>query len=103
QEEGEKWIVKLIRDTRMDAKVDFKDNSVIMNPTYNPVYQQVIERTKALVFRSQVLNGAIDKRGNSAAKKDEGKQDQKPKQKQQQQQKPARRQQPDTAVSVAAQ
>ncbi|KAJ2337403.1 eukaryotic translation initiation factor 3 subunit E [Coemansia sp. RSA 1694] len=104
QEEGEKWIVKLIRDTRMDAKVDFKDNSVIMNPTYNPVYQQVIERTKALVFRSQVLNGAIDKRGNSTAKKDESKQDQKPKQqKQQQQQKPGRRQQPETAVPVAAQ
>ncbi|KAJ1953859.1 eukaryotic translation initiation factor 3 subunit E [Linderina pennispora] len=81
QEEGEKWIVKLIRETRMDAKVDFKDNTVIMNPSYNPIYQQVIERTKALVFRSQVLNGAIDKRGSSAAKKGEQKQ-----QKQQQQQ-----------------
>ncbi|KAJ2889735.1 eukaryotic translation initiation factor 3 subunit E, partial [Coemansia aciculifera] len=99
QEEGEKWIVKLIRDTRMDAKVDFKDNSVVMNPTYNPVYQQVIERTKALVFRSQVLNGAIDKRGNSAAKKDENKQqDQKQKTGRRQQQ-----QQPDASVPVAAQ
>ncbi|KAJ2756083.1 eukaryotic translation initiation factor 3 subunit E [Coemansia aciculifera] len=101
QEEGEKWIVKLIRDTRMDAKVDFKDNSVIMNPTYNPVYQQVIERTKALVFRSHVLNGAIDKRSKSAGK-DENNQEQKPYQKQQQQ-KPTKRQQPDTAVPVAAQ
>ncbi|KAJ2162149.1 eukaryotic translation initiation factor 3 subunit E [Coemansia sp. RSA 552] len=73
-EEGGKWIVKLIRDTRMDAKVDFKDNTVIMNPTYNPVYQQVIERTRALVFRSQVLNGAIDKRGTSGDKKDDAKQ-----------------------------
>ncbi|KAJ1887009.1 eukaryotic translation initiation factor 3 subunit E [Coemansia sp. S17] len=101
QEEGEKWIVKLIRDTRMDAKVDFKDNSVIMNPTYNPVYQQVIERTKALVFRSQVLNNAIDKRSQSAGK-DENSQEQKPYQKQQQQ-KPTKRQQTDTAVPVAAQ
>lgn len=73
QEEGEKWIVKLIRDTRMDAKVDFKDNTVIMNPAYNPVYQQIIERTKALIFRSQVINGAMDKRDSSAAKKDEQK------------------------------
>ncbi|KAJ2451129.1 eukaryotic translation initiation factor 3 subunit E [Coemansia sp. RSA 2336] len=73
QEDGKKWIVKLIRESRMDAKVDFKDNTVIMNPTYNPVYQQVIERTRALVFRSQVLNGAIDKRGNSANKKDTSK------------------------------
>ncbi|KAI8324162.1 eukaryotic translation initiation factor 3, subunit 6 [Martensiomyces pterosporus] len=98
QEEGEKWIVKLIRDTRIDAKVDFKDNSVIMNPSYNPVYQQVIERTKALVFRSQVLNGAIDKRGSSSAKKDE----QQKQQNKKQQQKPSKRQ-PEASVAVAAQ
>ncbi|KAJ2796501.1 eukaryotic translation initiation factor 3 subunit E, partial [Coemansia helicoidea] len=78
----------LIRDTRMDAKVDFKANAIVMNPPYNPVYQQVIERTKALVFRSQVLNGAIDKRGSAADKKDAKKQD--PKQKRGQQ-RPARR------------
>ncbi|KAJ1960695.1 eukaryotic translation initiation factor 3 subunit E [Dipsacomyces acuminosporus] len=98
QAEGEKWIVKLIRDTRMDAKVDFKDNTVIMNPAYNPVYQQVIERTKALVFRSQVLNGAIDKRDNSAAKKDED-QKQQQQNKKQQQHKSSKRQ---AEVAVAA-
>ncbi|KAJ2612374.1 eukaryotic translation initiation factor 3 subunit E [Coemansia sp. RSA 1365] len=85
QEEGEKWIVKLIRDTRMDAKVDFKENTIIMNPSYNPVYQQVIERTRALVFRSQVLNGAIDKRGTSAGKKDDQRQDQRQRRGQQRQ------------------
>ncbi|KAJ1919052.1 eukaryotic translation initiation factor 3 subunit E [Mycoemilia scoparia] len=68
QEKGEKWIVKLIRDTRMDAKVDFENNTVIMNATHNPVYQQVIERTKGVIFRSQVLNGAIDKRVSALAK-----------------------------------
>ncbi|KAJ1675888.1 eukaryotic translation initiation factor 3 subunit E [Spiromyces aspiralis] len=68
QEKGEKWIVKLIRDTRMDAKVDFENNTVIMNSAHNPIYQQVIERTKAIIFRSQVLNGAIDKREISLAK-----------------------------------
>jgi hypothetical protein len=25
QEEGEKWIVDLIRDTRVDAKIDFEE------------------------------------------------------------------------------
>ncbi|KAJ2376262.1 eukaryotic translation initiation factor 3 subunit E [Coemansia sp. RSA 2607] len=107
QEEAEKWIVKLIRDTRMDAKIDFKDNTVVMNPSYNPVYQQVIERTKALVFRSQVLNGAMDKRDSSAAKKDDKKQEQKQRgsgnkqsqqQQQQQQPKTGRRQQETVAV-----
>ncbi|OMH81765.1 Eukaryotic translation initiation factor 3 subunit E [Zancudomyces culisetae] len=62
QEEGEKWIVKLIRDSRIDAKVDLKDNFVIINPQPNPVPQQIIEKSKFLMFRSQVLNGAIDKR-----------------------------------------
>ncbi|KAJ2786213.1 eukaryotic translation initiation factor 3 subunit E [Coemansia javaensis] len=97
QEEGEKWIVKLIRDTRMDAKVDFKANTIVMNPSYNPVYQQVIERTKALVFRSQVLNGAIDKRGSAAARGD----DKKPEQQRQRrgQQRPGRRH-ADNAVAV---
>ncbi|KAJ2471632.1 eukaryotic translation initiation factor 3 subunit E, partial [Coemansia sp. RSA 2131] len=72
-EDGEKWIVKLIRESRMDAKVDFKEGTVIMNSSYNPVYQQVIERTRNLVFRSQVLNGAIDKNSNPN-KKDDAKQ-----------------------------
>ncbi|KAJ2284852.1 eukaryotic translation initiation factor 3 subunit E, partial [Coemansia sp. RSA 2706] len=91
QEDGEKWMVKLIRESRMDAKVDFKENTVIMNPSYNPVYQQVIERTRGLVFRSQVLSGAMEKRSNSA-NKDEQKQ--KPKQ-----QRPAR-QRNDTPVAA---
>lgn len=25
QDEGEKWIVNLIRDTRVDAKIDYKE------------------------------------------------------------------------------
>ncbi|PVV00486.1 hypothetical protein BB560_005130 [Smittium megazygosporum] len=66
QEHGEKWIVKLIRDTRLDAKVDLKDNLVVINPNSSPVPQLVIERSKFLSFRSQVLNGAIDKREAAA-------------------------------------
>lgn len=34
QEEGEKWIVNLIRDTRVDAKIDFEEvcpNNHIVN------------------------------------------------------------------------
>ncbi|CAG8466237.1 10233_t:CDS:2 [Ambispora leptoticha] len=62
QEEGEKWIVNLIRDTRVDAKIDFKENTVIMNQNHTSIYQQVIERTKGLSFRSQVLASTIEKR-----------------------------------------
>lgn len=40
-EEGERWIVNLIRDTRMDGKIDFKEGTVLMNHPPTSVYQQV--------------------------------------------------------------
>lgn len=58
-DEGEKWIVNLIRDTRLDAKIDFKEGTVIMNHPNSSVYQQVIERTKGGFFRTQVLTAAV--------------------------------------------
>ncbi|RKU43085.1 eukaryotic translation initiation factor 3 subunit E [Coniochaeta pulveracea] len=58
-EQGEKWIVNLIRDTRLDAKIDSQEGTVIMNHPPNSVYQQVIERTKGGFFRTQVLNAAV--------------------------------------------
>ncbi|KAF9288914.1 eukaryotic translation initiation factor 3 subunit E [Linnemannia elongata] len=62
KEEGEKWIVNLIRDTKVDAKIDYKENTVLMNNNTQSVYQQIIERTKGLSFRSQVLATSIEKR-----------------------------------------
>lgn len=41
EDEGEKWIVNLIRDTRMDGKLDYKEGTVLMNHPANSVYQQV--------------------------------------------------------------
>ncbi|KXS99451.1 hypothetical protein AC578_8160 [Pseudocercospora eumusae] len=58
-DEGEKWIVNLIRDTRVDAKIDYKAGTVIMNHPPVSVYQQVIERTKGGFFRTQVLAAAV--------------------------------------------
>ncbi|KAL1991356.1 hypothetical protein VTN49DRAFT_5348 [Thermomyces lanuginosus] len=59
QDEGEKWIVNLIRDTRVDAKIDYKEGTVVMNHPPQSVYQQVIERTKGAFFRTQVLSAAV--------------------------------------------
>ncbi|MCO5593186.1 hypothetical protein L7F22_047193 [Adiantum nelumboides] len=53
QEEGEKWIVNLIRDTKADAKIDFKEGMVHMNQTNSAIYQTVIERTRGFTFRQQ--------------------------------------------------
>ncbi|KAJ8101733.1 eIF3 subunit 6 N terminal domain-containing protein [Lipomyces tetrasporus] len=66
-EEGEKWIVNLIRDTRVDAKIDFSEGTVIMNHPPQSVYQQVIERTKGLSFRTnQVLAHMLTTRNATA-------------------------------------
>ncbi|MCJ1468903.1 eukaryotic translation initiation factor 3 subunit E [Pseudocyphellaria aurata] len=61
QDEGEKWIVNLIRDTRMDGKLDYQEGTVLMNHPANSVYQQVIERTKGSFFRTSVLSAAVAK------------------------------------------
>jgi len=61
-EEGEKWIVNLVRDSRIDAKIDFSLNIINVNNAYPTVYQSVIEKTKGLAFKSQVLSAKIDKR-----------------------------------------
>ncbi|CAL3971791.1 hypothetical protein PZA11_005076 [Diplocarpon coronariae] len=61
QDDGEKWIVNLIRDTRVDAKIDYKEGTVVMNHPPSSVYQQVIERTKGGFFRTQVLSAAVAK------------------------------------------
>lgn len=56
---AEKWIVNLIRDTRLDAKIDYQEGTVVMNHPPSSVYQQVIERTKGGFFRTQVLSAAV--------------------------------------------
>ncbi|KAL2016609.1 hypothetical protein VTK56DRAFT_3266 [Thermocarpiscus australiensis] len=56
---AEKWIVNLIRDTKLDAKIDYKEGTVVMNHPPISVYQQVIERTKGGFFRTQVLSAAV--------------------------------------------
>jgi len=59
KDEAEKWIVNLIRDTRLDAKIDYKEGTVVMNHPPSSVYQQVIERTEGGFFRTQVLSAAV--------------------------------------------
>ncbi|KJA24411.1 hypothetical protein HYPSUDRAFT_38862 [Hypholoma sublateritium FD-334 SS-4] len=61
QEEGEKWIVNLIRESRMgaDAKIDLEKNVIDINRPPQPVYQTVIEKTRQLAVRTQALGVAI--------------------------------------------
>ncbi|MBZ3877792.1 Eukaryotic translation initiation factor 3 subunit E [Sciurus carolinensis] len=63
-EEAKRWIVTLIRNTRLDAKIDSKLGHVVMGNNAVSPYQQVIEKTKSLSFRSQMLAMNIDKKLN---------------------------------------
>merc|ERR1712179_379192 len=61
-EDAEKWIVNLIRNAKLDAKIDSKQGTVVMGIDTNSPYQQLIEKTKALSFRSQMLQMNIEKK-----------------------------------------
>jgi translation initiation factor 3 subunit E len=61
QDAAERWIVNLIRNAHLDAKIDSAANHVIMG-TQNPsIYQQVIDKTKSLSFRTHVLANNLEK------------------------------------------
>lgn len=62
--EGERWVVDLVRDAKLDAKIDFKENTIQMNHFETPVYQAVIEKSKGLLFRAQAITSAMEIRAN---------------------------------------
>ena len=61
-EEAERWTVNLIRNTRLDAKIDSKLGHVIMGNNVVSSSQEVIEKTKSLSFRRQMLAMNIEKK-----------------------------------------
>ncbi|KAL3868746.1 hypothetical protein ACJMK2_041512 [Sinanodonta woodiana] len=63
-DDAERWIVNLIRNARLDAKIDSKLGHVVMGALAMSPYQQVIEKTKNLAFRSQVLAMTLEKKMN---------------------------------------
>ncbi|KAE9389700.1 hypothetical protein BT96DRAFT_959976 [Gymnopus androsaceus JB14] len=65
RDEGEKWIVNLIRETCMgqDAKIDLEKNLIQISRPPQPVYQSVIEKTRGLAMRMQALGAAIARIG----------------------------------------
>lgn len=62
-EEAELWIVKLIQNAKLDARIDSEKKRVVMSKAPPSVYQQVIERTKNLSFRSTMLLSNLEKKG----------------------------------------
>nr|CAB3241627.1 eukaryotic translation initiation factor 3 subunit E-B [Phallusia mammillata] len=62
--EAEKWIVNLIRNARLDAKIDSKMGHVMMGTQAISPYEQVIEKTKSLALRTQMLATNVERRLN---------------------------------------
>ncbi|GAY61425.1 hypothetical protein CUMW_209870 [Citrus unshiu] len=58
-EEAQRWIVNLIRNSKLDAKIDAKSGTVIMEPTQPNVYEQLIDHTKGLSGRTYKLVGQL--------------------------------------------
>mmetsp|Transcript_24288 Transcript_24288/g.55272 ORF Transcript_24288/g.55272 Transcript_24288/m.55272 type:complete len:281 (-) Transcript_24288:280-1122(-) len=59
---AEKWIVKMVSDAQLNAKIDSQSGHVILGLEPPDVYQQLIEKTKGLSFRSYVLAQNMEKR-----------------------------------------
>eukprot|EP01139_Manchomonas_bermudensis_P025050 Amastigsp_a844177_141.p2 type:complete len:172 gc:universal Amastigsp_a844177_141:1-516(+) len=55
RDEAERWIVDLIHNARLDAKIDSQRDRVVMQEKRPTIYQQVIDNTKGLAVRSTVL------------------------------------------------
>lgn len=54
-EEAERWIVNLIRNASLDAKIDSQQGTVVMGSQALSPYQLIIEKTKNLFHRTQNL------------------------------------------------
>jgi translation initiation factor 3 subunit E len=59
QEAAERWIVDLIRNALLDAKIDSENRCVVMGANSRSVYEQVMEKTKDLNVRSSSLTHSL--------------------------------------------
>ena len=64
QETAEKWIVDVIREAKLDARIDSQKQIIIMNSSKSTIYQQMVKKTKDLSARTCHLATILDR--NSA-------------------------------------
>ena len=61
EDEAERWIVDLIRNADLDAKIDSEEGCVVMGGSVQSVYEQVMERTRDLNVRSATMAQNLNK------------------------------------------
>ena len=55
KEDTERWMVDLIRNADLDAKIDSENGNVIMGTNTSSIYEQVMDRTRDLNVRTSTL------------------------------------------------
>ena len=59
QESAEKWIANLIRNARLNAKIDSQQGTVVMGSQHPRMYEQIVEKTKNLTARTYQLGTSV--------------------------------------------
>ncbi|KAK9825491.1 hypothetical protein WJX74_001021 [Apatococcus lobatus] len=59
EEAAEKWIVNLIRNARLNAKIDSKARTVVMGMTFPSPYEHLVDKAKGLSTRTFSLANAV--------------------------------------------
>jgi len=75
-EEGEKWIVNLVRGSRIDAKIDEEKKELVVGGSETSIWKEVIEKTKGIGWRVGILVGNLEKRANELSARRNGQQQQ---------------------------
>lgn len=57
--DAEEWLVNLIQSAKLDAKIDSRQNCIVMAQQVPEVYQQLIDKTKDLAYRTYAQCGAL--------------------------------------------
>ena len=68
--DAERHIVDLIRAARMDAKIDSNKSQLVIGNHFPNVYQQVIDKTRTLNYRSNQLASQLEKKYAAADQDD---------------------------------
>jgi len=61
EDEAERWIVDLIRNAELDAKIDSAEGCVVMGGSVLSTYEQVMERTRDLNVRTAAMAQNLNK------------------------------------------
>ena len=58
-DDAERWVVNLIRNERLNAKIDAQAGTVLMGLSAPSVYESILDRTKQLSFRTFQMSSAL--------------------------------------------